>query len=51
MTIQKLFTTHARKDRFCEGHLASMFENDHIPALLRRLRTLRHGMDRGGNRK
>lgn len=40
-TIQKLFTTHFRKDRFCEGHLASMFENGHIVALLRRLRVIR----------
>lgn len=35
--IQKLLTTHVRADRFCEGHLASMFENGHIIALLRRL--------------
>ena len=33
VTVQKLFTTHVRKDRFCEGHLASMFENGHIVAL------------------
>src|SRR5262245_23575231 len=37
-TIQKLFTTHVRKERFCEGHLAAMFENGHIVALLRRLK-------------
>lgn len=41
VTIQKLFTTHVRADRFCEGHLASMFESGHIVALLRRLRTIR----------
>ena len=41
VTIQKLFTTHVRKDRFCEGHLASMFENGHIVALLRRLKDIR----------
>lgn len=40
-TIQKLLTTHSRKDRFCEGHLAAMFENGHVIALLRRLRELR----------
>lgn len=39
-TIQKLFTTHVRKERFCEGHLAAMFENGHIVGLLRRLREL-----------
>lgn len=43
-TIQKLFTTHVRADRFCEGHLAEMFENGHIVALLRRLRELRRSM-------
>ncbi|MEX1027239.1 MAG: DUF6508 domain-containing protein [Candidatus Paceibacterota bacterium] len=46
VTIQKLLTTHARADRFCEGHLASMFENGHILALLHRLRVLRSEMDR-----
>ena len=44
-TIQKLLTTHARKERFCEGHLAAMFENGHIVALLRRLREIRRTMD------
>jgi len=44
MTIQKLLTTHSRADRFCEGHLASMFENGHIVALLRRLKTIRETM-------
>lgn len=43
-TIQNLFTTHVRKERFCEGHLASMFENGHIVVLLRRLRELRRTM-------
>jgi hypothetical protein len=41
VTIQKLFTTHVRADRFCEGHLAAMFESGHVQALLRRLRSLR----------
>jgi hypothetical protein len=40
-TIQRLFTTHIRKERFCEGHLAAMFENGHILAMLRRLRDIR----------
>jgi hypothetical protein len=40
-TIQKLFTTHVRKEQFCEGHLAAMFENGHMVGLLRRLRELR----------
>jgi nitric oxide reductase activation protein len=46
VTIQKLLTTHARADRFCEGHLASMFENEHILAMLQRLKVLRAEMDR-----
>ena len=41
LTLKKLFTTHVRKDRFCEGHLAAMFENGHIVALLRRLKEIR----------
>ena len=42
VTLKKLFTTHVRKDRFCEGHLATMFENGHIVvALLRRLKAIR----------
>jgi len=42
--IQKLFTTHVRKERFCEGHLAAMLENGHIVPLLRRLQKLRGEM-------
>jgi hypothetical protein len=42
--IRKLLTTHVRKDRFCEGHLASMFENGHIVALLQRLKGIRAEM-------
>ena len=41
-TLRKLLTTHVRKDRFCEGHLAAMFENGHILAILRRVVTLLH---------
>ena len=40
VTVQRLFTTHVRKDRFCEGHLSSMVENGHIVALLRRLKEI-----------
>lgn len=43
-TIQKLFTTHIRADRFCEGHLASLFENGFIVALLQRLKRIREKM-------
>lgn len=43
-TIQKLLTTHCRLDRFCEGHLASMFKNGHIRLLLRRLKSIRSSM-------
>jgi len=41
LTLRKLLTTHVRKERFCEGHLAGMFERGHIVAVLRRLETLR----------
>ena len=40
-TIRKLLTTHVRKERFREGHLAEMFESGHVVALLRRLQELR----------
>lgn len=39
-TIRKLFTTHVRKDRFCEGHLAEMIENGHVALLLERLQQI-----------
>ena len=35
-TLGRLLTVHVRKDRFCEGHLASMFESGHITDILRR---------------
>lgn len=44
-TIRKLLTTHAREERFCEGHLASMFERGHIVAVLRRLGELRQSSE------
>ena len=43
-TVQKLFTTHLRNDYFCDGHLASLFENGHIVALLRRVKEIRKTM-------
>lgn len=43
-TIRKLLTTHARQDRFCDGHLVAMIECGHIAACLRRLRELRPGV-------
>ena len=45
LTLRKLLTTHVRKDRFVEGHLASMFECGHITAILRRLKAIREEMD------
>lgn len=44
LTLRKLLTVHVRADRFAEGHLASMFENGHIVAILRRLRHIRESM-------
>lgn len=43
-TIRKLITVHVRKDRFCEGHLAAMFQAGHITRLLRRLAEIRERM-------
>lgn len=40
-TLRRLLTTHVRKERFCEGHLAEMVQNGHIAAILSRLRELR----------
>ena len=39
-TLRKLLTTHVRKERFCEGHLNSMFACGHITAILQRLQQL-----------
>jgi hypothetical protein len=39
-TLQKLLTTHARKDRFCEGHLLEMLMAGHITLILRRLKSI-----------
>lgn len=40
-TLQKLLTTHVRKERFCSGHLAGIIKNGHILALLKRLEAIR----------
>ena len=46
-TIQQLFTTHVRKERFCAGHLDAMLENGHIVDLLHRLKVIRGEMKDG----
>jgi hypothetical protein len=43
-TLRKLFTTHVRRERFCDGHLAEVFKSGHLLALLRRLETIRAGL-------
>jgi len=44
VTLQKLLTTHTRKDRFCEGHLAAMLREGHVAAILNRLKKIREEM-------
>ena len=39
-TCLKLLTTHIRKDRFCDGHLAAAFENGQIVAIIERMKLL-----------
>jgi hypothetical protein len=39
--LQKLVTTHVRKDRFCEGHFSEMVRCGHITAILERLAEIR----------
>src|SRR5690606_12923944 len=38
--LARLLTMHIRQERFCEGHLAGMFESGHLTAILRRIRDL-----------
>jgi hypothetical protein len=45
LTLRKLLTTHVRKDRFVEGHLASVLECGHITVILRRLGKIREQME------
>jgi hypothetical protein len=33
--LRKLLTTHARKDRFCEGHFEAAFDSGHLVGVLR----------------
>ena len=40
MTVRKLLTLHVRKERFCEGHFASMCENGVILLILKRVKVL-----------
>jgi hypothetical protein len=40
-TIQKLFTSHVRKERFCSGHLAQLIDNGHFLTILHRLEAIR----------
>jgi hypothetical protein len=40
-TIRKLLTLHLRKERFCEGHLASICESGLMLSTLLRLKALR----------
>jgi len=42
--LQKLLTTHIRKERFHSGHLAAMIDNGHILAILQRLKQIRLDM-------
>jgi len=44
LTVQRLLTTHIRKERFCDGHLACMLRNGHISAILHRLKEIRKNM-------
>lgn len=50
-TIQQLLTTHARKERYCEGHLADLLQCGHLQALLRRLAELRGDRVTARNRR
>lgn len=43
-TIQKLFTSHIRVERFSSGHLANMIQTGHISAVLNRLAKIRSDM-------
>jgi hypothetical protein len=43
-TLRKLFTTHVRRERFCDGHLAEIARSGHLQALLARLAEVRSGL-------
>jgi O-acetyl-ADP-ribose deacetylase len=40
-TLRKLLTLHARKERFCSGHLAHMIESGHFLNILKRLKDIK----------
>lgn len=40
LTIRRLLTLHVRADRFTEGHLATVFEDGSMVAILHRLRAI-----------
>ncbi len=43
-TIQKLFTSHVRQERFCSGHLAQLIDNGHLLTIWQRLQAIRKGL-------
>ena len=45
-TCIKLLTTHVRKERFCDGHLAEMITTGHLLAVLHRLEELRPSIEK-----
>jgi len=47
LTLRKLLTAHVRADRFVEGHLAGLFQNGHVTAILRRLKHVRDSIAAG----
>jgi len=40
LDLRRLLTLHARKDRFCEGHLSEMAASGHLGQVLQRLQAL-----------
>lgn len=44
LTVRKLLTTHVRAERFEEGHLARIFDEGLLTALLQRLKQIRDEM-------
>ena len=41
LTLRRLLTTHARAERFSEGHFVEMLQSGHITTILRRAKELR----------
>lgn len=42
-TLQKVLTTHVRKDHFCEGHFSEVVRSGHLTAIIERLAEIRLG--------